>query len=116
MATATPTRTPTPTRAARISQMWDDDDRLVNATHDLFNGLSNASSELVGHLIEIDDPRESETEWIHATIETVEFAGVSAARAAMIEKLAELLDEAPASLVDHPDSKVLRGLRGLRRE
>jgi len=50
------------------------------------------------------------------TIETVEFAGVSAARAAMIEKLAELLDEAPASLVDHPDSKVLRGLRGLRRE
>lgn len=110
MTLQTPTR-----RSAAISDTWDDDDRLVSATHDLHNGVANAASELVGHLLQVDDPRESEEKWIGEVIEAVEMAGVSAARPAMIDKLSELIDDAPATLVDYPASDKLRELRALDR-
>lgn len=109
MATATPTRT----RAEAISELWNEDKRLLSAAGDLSDGVGNASSEIVGHLLEIDDARPSEDAWIERVADEVQEAGMFAARRAMIEKFAELVDEAPESLLAQPGSSVLRELREL---
>lgn len=110
MTTATPTR-----RAAAISELWDDDDRLVGATQYLYDGLRNAASELAGHLLYPGASSQPDDAWVADVIEQVELVGVTVAREAMIEKMSELIDAAPRSLLEHNASATLRELRAVER-